>query len=349
MIKNICDKNKKYSCQYIKNDKFENIINAVEHADSDTIINENIACISKAGIIYENKELIKYKNKLALKKPAIKTDFQYPAIKSVSSGINFEEYFCCNFVSNNLPLINKYEYLPIFWTGCLEQHNSLPEQEKHDSLLKGIDNYIKKLDPDKKYFTICQSQILNDFKNLDVTVFSMSSNNISGKNVKIIKIPLLAEPLPEHNLTKNILASYVGLMNLPVCIKMFDMYHRNIDYHFLNTKPGIDEYSILLSRSIFSLCPVNYNENTFRIQESLQHKAIPVVITEHLPFLPYFYDENKPFMLFTTPEKMEIVIGSVFKNQQFKNELIENGKLYYNKYYNYDNLALAIIKYLHIN
>jgi hypothetical protein len=54
-------------------------------------------------------------------------------------------------------------------------------------------------------------------------------------------------------------------------------------------------------------------------------------------------------MLFTTPEKMEIVIGSVFKNQQFKNELIENGKLYYNKYYNYDNLALAIIKYLHIN
>jgi hypothetical protein len=310
-----------------------------------------IACVSKRSnpkgekiVKDEIKDGIVKQPKKASVKAVVIENFQVPDTVPVPTDntINFEEYFASEFVSDKLQKVSGYDYLPIFWTGY---KNDLSVDEAKKML--ALQAYIKSLPDNKKYFTITQSAIPVDFENKNITIFSMSCSVFKGKKVKVVNIPLIGR---EHNyniqVRKDIFASYVGKIDLPLTRELFDMYFRNRDFHFQDKIGLIDEYCFTLARTIFALCPATYGESTFRIWEAIKYSAIPIYITDKQPFLPAFYDPQKPYMLICKLSEIEGVTGNVFKNAVQRNDLLNNALLFREQYYSYPRLIDYIIRYL---
>ena len=197
-------------------------------------------------------------------RPAINTAFP-PGNKPI-----FEEWFYDNY---NPELEGGREYLPVFWTGYYVNNNYGNDK----SSIARLQAFIDTLDTSKKYYTIVQYDdgILNDISGLDIKVFAMSGPRID------YALPLLCHP---HKplapvAIRDIYASFVGSHTHHIRENVFAL--AGIGGTYISDKPhSIDEFTPILNRSIYALCPRGYGQTSFRICEALQYGAIPVYISD---------------------------------------------------------------------
>lgn len=200
----------------------------------------------------------------------------------------FEQWFYENFDEGK-----ERVYLPVQWTGYLVTHSF-----GNDTIaINELQEYIDSLDRSKKYYTIHQFDLgcMVDFKDLDILVFGMSGGRID------YCLPLLCTPHKfEFNNSKTLFASFVGRPTHSVRKKMMDGIKNKQGCYISDAHHDLSAYCSILSSSVFGLAPRGFGRNSFRIAESLQYGAIPVIISDNrlephgIPFEEYgvYIDEK---------------------------------------------------------
>lgn len=251
----------------------------------------------------------------------------------------FEEYFFKIYTENNID--SERIYVPIFWTSLYVNRNY------GQGDLSDVQSYLDNLDRDKKYFTIVQydDNILNDLRDLDILIFAMGGY---GKyRDRCYAIPLNC--LPPSNLQKNnkdIFASFIGSPTHQIRNKMNDILSSNSKY-VISSSLGYNQFRDVMSRSLFSLCPRGYGQTSFRICESLQNESIPVYIYDD-PLLPFDteFDFNDIGIKVHIDEisRLDEILSS--KSNSDIQKYVENGRIIYQKYFDYDGCFQSIIEIL---
>lgn len=128
-------------------------------------------------------------------------------------------------------------------------------------------------------------------------------------NVLIVPFPHAPLFIIEPNKKKDLLYSFIGAETHPVRKKIFDMKHiknsvikRRNKWHPFSEEyeKYTKEYSNILSRSRFSLCPRGTGPNSIRFWESLHAGAIPILLSDEMT-LPLGFDWTNCFV--QIPEK----------------------------------------------
>ncbi len=255
--------------------------------------------------------------------------FPYPPDNKVI----FEKWFY-----NNFSEVTERIYLPVQWTGYLVAHSFGNDV----NAIKELQAYVDQLDRTKKYYTIHQFDLgcMVDFSDLDILTFGMAGGRID------YPLPLLCMPHKyELDNPKTLFASFIGRKTHSVrTIVMNGLMHQQGCY-ISEAQHDLSAYCSILSSSIFSICPRGFGNNSFRIQESLQYGAIPVVISNsrlephNIPFEEYgVYIEEKD-----AANVYEILRGlsvdEVTKKQQSLN-------YYYDNFFTYNSTKNLIIQKL---
>lgn len=163
-------------------------------------------------------------------------------------------------------------YIPIQWTAYLVNNNFGNDTQS----IKELQSFVDQIDRSKKYYTIHQFDLgcMVDFKDLDILVFGMAGGRID------YCLPLLCQPHKyEFDNPKTLFASFIGRHTHPLREVMFNNIRNKQGCYVSDAKHEMASYCSILSSSIFSLCPRGFGNASFRIQESLQYGAIPVIIS----------------------------------------------------------------------
>lgn len=201
---------------------------------------------------------------------------KYPTYPTYHEGLYLEDYFFDKFIKLNKDF-DRY-YIPVFWTTCY-----------NDNVLDGLQNLLDSLDQSKKYFTISQHD--------DAVKERLPSDTIcfnAGGNAGGIPIPLICSPIKNiQSKNRDIFCSFVGSITHPIRYEMYQYLINDTKYHISAknwtntiTQEELNNFKDITSRSIFCLSPRGYGKNSFRIYESMQLGAIPVIINDQkwLPF-----------------------------------------------------------------
>lgn len=192
-----------------------------------------------------------------------KHPFAYPS----DNEIEFERWF-----------MEKYEgiegrtYLPVMWTAYYCKGD---RSNNKSGMIASLQKFIDNLDRSKKYFTIVQYDdgIINDLKDLDIRVFSMS-----GKPMDY-PLPLICmdhKPVKEYK--RLIFASFIGRLTHPIRSELMKIKQNN--WYMTDKVKNMQQYCETMAMSIFALCPRGYGPTSFRIKEAMQFGAIPVYISD---------------------------------------------------------------------
>lgn len=168
-------------------------------------------------------------------------------------------------------------YLPIFWTGYYIRAQYGQDREA----IARLQVYLDSLDRTKKYYTIIQydSGILNDTSHLDMRVFSMS-----GKPMHY-PLPLICQPHRfSFEVEKDIFMSFIGRKTHSIRNKLIMEYEGHPECYVTDRKHTLEEYCMIMARSVYALCPRGFGPTSFRIMEALQYGTIPVYISDLLIF-----------------------------------------------------------------
>ena len=266
----------------------------------------------------------------------VKTNHEYPQ----NNKIIFEEYFYNWFVENK-PITNKI-YLPIFWT------NYYISKDYAQQDISEVNRFLDTLDKDKDYFTIIQwdDGIVNPFEYKNIYVFGQGGGGAKKGYIGDYSIPLICQPNPNIKIeNKDIFASFVGSIHgRSSCRENLYNNLRNNNKYLFQESIGYDAFSNIMSRSTFSLCPRGYGATSFRICEALQHKSIPVYISDK-PWIPFndMIDFNDYGVIVNEKEidHIDNILKSIPKEEVDKKTNI--GKHAYNNYYTYQGCAEKII------
>lgn len=276
----------------------------------------------------------------------IPTNHEYPPHNKMI----FEEYFYRYFIKN--PVALNREYLPILWTNYYISKNYAQQD------MSALDNFLKQLDRNKKYFTVVQwdDGILNDVSFLDLLVFGQggggkASNSPTYKGtIGQIAIPLnnMANPTINKERPRDVLASFVGALNDRHIVRdEMKKYLLAIkDFKIMNSV-GYPIFKDLMERSVFSLCPRGYGATSFRINESLQFGAIPVYIYD-TPWIPWVeeFDFNEIGILCPMDhiQNLHTILNS--KTSSDIAQYQRRGQEIYKEYFEYEGCAKNIINKL---
>lgn len=271
----------------------------------------------------------------------IKTNHTYPP----HNNMIFEEYFY-NYMINNIEIDRIY--IPILWT------NFYLSRGNGSGNMQDIQKFLDNLDRSKKYFTVLQYDdgILQNLKDLDIQVFCAGGGGqkiVPDKNLGY-PIPLLTKVSPNINLDqkRTILCSFVGAINGRHRIreKIRDLYSKNSNF-FISESIGYPNFKNIMERSIFSLCPRGYGATSFRICESLQFGSIPVYVYDK-PWIPWKdeFDFNDIGILIHEDDIKNI--DSILRSKTEKDikNYIEQGKIIYKEYFDYEGCSKKIIEKL---
>ena len=280
-----------------------------------------------------------------------KSSLKYP---NYVSGPMIEEYFYDYFNKNKL--ISNRTYLPIFWTNYYIINN-------YGKNINDLKEYIKKLDKNKRYFTIVQHArgILCDVSHLDILIFSSSGAGRNPKDFKIngvfkydsnnnnlcdIHIPLLANPaLKYNNIDKTILCSFMGNLNNCQNVRkiMYEKLHNKKGFIIQNSS-NFNNYYNMLCKSLFSLCPRGVGMSSFRMYESLHCLAIPIYIYDDIEMLPYkdeiTWEKISIIIKENEIDKIPDILEKISKNEI--NEYQNNIKNLLDKYFTLDGTCKYI-------
>ena len=265
---------------------------------------------------------------------------EYPVYPPYHKGEYLEDYFFTRFNKEN-PDISR-NYIGISWTTLY-----------CDNKRQGLQEYLNNLPRDKKYFTVSQHDDA-PIENLppDTICFS-AGGNIRGNN--ITPIPLICSKIPielSENISKKILASFVGSATHPIRIKMAEACkeNKNIIIYMKNWTPSVnqnefDTFINLTTNSIFCLCPRGYGLNSFRLYEAMQLGSIPVIITNNF-YLPWQDELDWREFAVLIPEESLSNIESILES--YSMDRIENMrkkiKEIYPKYFTLDGMYNNILR-----
>lgn len=264
---------------------------------------------------------------------------EYPVYPPYHVGLYLEDYFFNFFIEKNLST-NRY-FIPVSWTTCYIQNNTL-----------NLQNKLNSLDLNKKYFTVSQHDDAPKEK-LPINTIKFSAG---GNQKNCISIPLICNSIPNIKETKkDIFCSFVGSITHPVRIEMLSELVNKNDYilKYKNWSTSVEEknkdlFLDITSRSIFCLCPRGYGASSFRLYEAMQLKSIPVYIYTDEPYIPFKDDldwDNIAILI----EKKEIcdidkILKSITTNKIKK--IREYTDSIYSDYFTLDGVTKQILKYL---
>ena len=230
------------------------------------------------------------------------------------------------------------EYLPVQWTAYHVKHSFGNDQ----NAIKEIQAWVDKLPHTHKYYTICQFDLgcMVDFKDLDVLVFGMAGGRID------YCLPLLSMPHKfQFNNHRTLFATFVGRKTHPIREHVFTNLQNKNGCYVSEHKHDLSAYCSLLASSVFSVCPRGFGNASFRIQESIQYGAIPVIVSDvrlephGIPFEEYgYYIDEKD-------------AGSIYEILQEKtvDEITEKQsklKYYFENYFSYQGNKKIILEKL---
>ena len=196
---------------------------------------------------------------------------EYPVYPPYHEGLYLEDTFYKLYKENNI--ISDRFYLPIFWTTCY-----------CDNKTQGLQQALKSLNPNYKYFTVSQhDDAVREILPPDTICFN------AGGNGGGIPIPLVCSPIKDEIKPvvdkRDIFCSFVGSITHPIRAMLYSSYNNNPKYYFSakNHSPSVSQDDLnnflnITSRSIFSLCPRGYGKSSFRLYEVMQLGSIPVFI-----------------------------------------------------------------------
>jgi hypothetical protein len=213
----------------------------------------------------------------------------YPAYPPYHTGADMEEYFFQYFLKNKVK--TDRIYLPIYWT------NLYNDKDNAAAYGRMLQDYFKTLDPNLKYFTVCQhDDAPREILPKNTFVFSGSGRIYEVKpSNNCIPIPLICSPIPKpnKNRVRDIFCSFIGSNTHPLRAEMCKKLET--DEKFLIgtrvwtadiNKDGESAFIDATERSIFTLCPRGYGLASFRLFEAMQLGSIPVYIYD-TPWIPY--------------------------------------------------------------
>jgi len=203
---------------------------------------------------------------------------KHPIVYPGDNDPDFERWFFENYKGSE-----GRTYLPIQWTAfyCKNGYGKQPGP------IASLQKFIDELDRSKKYFTICQYDdgILNDLKDLDIKVFSMS-----GKPMDYC-LPLLCQPHKPINPMpdRDIFCSFVGRNTHPIRSEILKI--KQSGWLITDKVQKMPEFCNTLARSVFTLCPRGYGITSFRIAECMQYGSIPIYLSDQFAE-PHGHDFN---------------------------------------------------------
>ncbi len=264
---------------------------------------------------------------------------EYPVYPPYHTGAYLEDYFCNWFYENKVDV--ERQYIPVSWTTCYI-----------DKKTEGLQELLDKLDPNDKYFTVCQYDdgILNRLPP-DTLQFN------AGGNSGGIPIPLICSQMPPvetKDVEKTILASFVGSATHPVRDEMYQTLRDMRDYVFRVkswtpevVEEDLESFTSIASRSKFLLCPRGYGLNSFRLYEAFQLGCVPVIITDKF-FLPWqdelYWPDFSVLITRNNIENIHFVLDNVTESDY--NNMLSNGQKLYKEYFTLEGVCQQIIKRL---
>lgn len=224
---------------------------------------------------------------------------KHPFIYPGDNDPDFERWYYENYTG-----IEGRTYLPILWTAfyCKNGYGKQPGP------LAGLQKFLDGIDRAKKYYTIVQYDdgILNDLKDLDIKVFSMS-----GKPMDYC-LPLLCQdhksidPMPK----RDIFCSFVGRNTHPIRTEILKI--KEPGWLITDKVMKMAEFCNTLARSVFTLCPRGYGKTSFRIKEAIEFGSIPVYLSdEHLEPHGIDFDEYGVKLLMAHIKDLPVILSSV--------------------------------------
>jgi len=286
----------------------------------------------------------------------------YPAYPPYHTGPYIEEYFFNYFIKNSIE--TKRIYIPIFWTNI----NNNAYYSKSDKIKFG--KFLKKLDQDKKYFTVCQHEDFTDENNLEpdekslenlptnILIFSGSGKiNDKYRTKNIIPIPHVVSKIPEPktNENKDFLCSFVGSFNThPIRNEIYEIYKDDKDFHFCGDKKWkIDvnkereqEFKNITEKSLFTLCPRGNGPTSYRLYESMQLGSIPIYIHDDNKWIPWQDEINWEDICILFKLEETSFLGTYLRNMSNSeiNEMRNKIKKIYDEYFTMEKVCETIIR-----
>lgn len=268
---------------------------------------------------------------------------KYPLYPPYSKIEDYIEHYFFNFYKNNIKEFEKIDrqYLPIFWTTLY-----------NDNVPVNTAEYLKALDPYKKYFTLIQHDDGVRYPLPEDTVVFSASENGYGK---IYPIPLLTSPLPDNNnfLDKDIFCSFVGTITHPIRKTLYDLYSSKENFYFSEmkkwspviTSDKFEEFKNITKRSKFTLCPRGNIIQSFRIYEILQLGSVPVIVSDNFTY-PFreFFNWNEFSIIVKDPKDLESTLLGI--SDEHYNMLLTNGKEIYHEHFTLEKMCLNILDIL---
>jgi len=233
-------------------------------------------------------------NKIIKDTKHLRPEPNYPTYPPYHKGMYIEDYFFDYFTKNKIE--SDRIYIPIFWTS-IYNNNWYNKVQQPD-----IQSYLDSLDPDLKYFTVCQHERApEEILPKNTIVFSGSGKifeNNKSNNYK--SIPLVCSKIQNPDLKKerDIFCSFVGANTHSIRRKLQEQLKGDNNYYFemggwvLNVpKHKEDTFKNITERSIFTLCPRGDGPTSFRMYEAMQLGSIPVYVYD-VKWIPYEKELN---------------------------------------------------------
>lgn len=261
----------------------------------------------------------------------------YPVYPPYHRGLYLEDYFY-DWYRDAKESLNR-TLIPVSWTTCHIEGKT-----------RGLQEALNELDPSGKYFTVCQH---DDGVQCVLPPDTIQFN--AGGNSGGIAIPLVCYPLPvmtRQEVQKEYLCSFVGSVTHPIRRKIAETLNAYQDCPIVmkGWSPSVSQIDLnifinISLKSRYILCPRGYGLNSFRLYESFQLGAVPVIITDR-PFLPWCdeLDWNTFSVIIdeeNIPNIREILLS--IKEEEY-NSMLSTGQGLYSDYFTLEGVCEQIGK-----
>ena len=262
---------------------------------------------------------------------------KYPTYPPYHEGLYLEDYF---YEWSKNKSFNRI-YIPIFWTTLYCDNHPI-----------NIQHVLNRLDPNKKYFTVCQhDDAPRERLPKDTLVFSAGGNVI---NEQTVAIPLICSEIKNPNPAqqKQFFCSFIGSVTHPIREKMISCLKGKNDYvlSYQNWTPSVqskqfEHFKTVTENSVFCLCPRGYGKSSFRLYEAMQLGAIPVYISDH-HYLPWTDELDWNSFSVLVKENEIQNIDQILKSISQQEIISKQNKIneLYKKYFNLNGICNQIMK-----
>jgi hypothetical protein len=176
----------------------------------------------------------------------------------------FEEWFASRYQKEDNT--SGIKYLPVMWTEYFKRCNYGQDRIG----LKKLQMYLDTIK--EPCFTICQYDDGCLIQTKGIKFYNMGAKGD-------YQLPLLCQPRGKVNVSKNLLANFIGKVTHPIRTGLLEL--KGKEGYFISTEQtGLESYTHILASSVFTLCPRGYGKTSFRIAEALEQGSIPVYISD---------------------------------------------------------------------